>query len=480
MTKCAGRPDSQLSARPAPETGPVSLIHVMRNNFLKYLRFFISCLMILGGVGSIISGLSPMLGGILTIFGVMASLYSYYSTEFQNQDLKSLIETQALLFAQEGFGNVYSQEFLKKLMKTGTVKGGFSLLEKALDINPNDKDALMFFSSSLALQLSYHTWLGEDVKSPSDEFKKQFIIAKTLAQRGLKLYPKEHLFLDTLGILLDTKGDHEKARDVFRRSGRQRPDPYWRILVATSWHLSGEHRKALDELSKAQQEGAKENVLSFYYGRALNSIGKHKDAIVCLKSAVKERGYTPFILSELAQSYNATGKFFQSAKFGFILAMRTIIRHPKHGFQKLLKVICISMISVASFIGKICWRITQHIPILDRIHAHIMAPDQPEFAIGNLQMKFGNYKDAESYYRYCCDVLPNRTHSLNNLAICLASQGLKEEAIELSNRAVELDSKDEFIKFSNESIKSGLSGRIFDTNGNVIKDYVNQENNDLP
>jgi hypothetical protein len=116
---------------------------------IKMLRFVVSILFILGGVGSIIFGIYPITGSILTILGVIGAIFSYLSSESQNQQRDFLIDAQVTLFAQYGLGNIYIELFKKELLKTGSVNNGIRILKKALDINPNDVDALAYLTTYL-------------------------------------------------------------------------------------------------------------------------------------------------------------------------------------------------------------------------------------------------------------------------------------------------------------------------------------------
>ena len=434
---------------------------------IKGLRFIISLLFILGGVGSIAFGIHPIIASVLIILGVIGSIFSYLFSESQNQERDFLIEAQATLFAQHGLGNIYTQAFKKEFLRTGSVKNGIRLLKKALDVNPNDVDALAFLASSLAMHLSFLKWLGR--KIDSRKFTKAFIFAKTLAQRGRHLDPNNHVFLDVLGILFDIEGKHEEARKQFIKSSHLRNDPDWRLLMATSWHMSGDHHKALHELQLAERQGAAGWFFDFYYGRALNCVGNYIQALDYLKSAYNTHGNKPELLEELSQSYYYYGKFFPSAKYAFLTAMLVIPIYPGLGVHGLLKVISFVTIGLACFTSKTCWKVTKRIPLVRYLQLRFLPPDEPEFTLGYKLIAKGNYEAAEQKFRLSCNIIPNKAQSHANLALCLALQGRKDEALTEYDKCIQLKPKDEFYKFSREQVAAGKIKRILDRRGNVVR-----------
>lgn len=399
--------------------------------------------------------------------GILGSLFSLLTSESRNQELDYIVEAQATLLAQHGIGNVYTQAFKNELFKTGSVKRGLRLLEKALYVDPSDMDALSLISSSISLYLSLQQWVG--VTADSSNFKNTFSHAQNLAKRGVKLYPQNHTFWDTLGILSDLEGKHKKARQCFIRSGKLRNDPYWRLLLATSWHKSGENQRALLELKKAQSEKAEGWLLNFYFGRALNSVGDYIEAEKYLVLAFKERGFKPELIYEISQSYYLRGKFFTAAKYILKLSIRVVSIHWVRGFKYFFQAAARFGIGLACFIAKISWKVTCHIPFFRNLQSKILSPDEPEFTLANLFLEKGNFKEAEKNFRTCCEIIPTKAESYANLALCLALQGLKDEAIIECDRSIELNPKNELFKHTRQQIESGYMKRIVDQNGRVIR-----------
>lgn len=57
-------------------------------------------------------------------------------------------------------------------------------------------------------------------------------------------------------------------------------------------------------------------------------------------------------------------------------------------------------------------------------------------ALGNARFAVRDYGRAESAYRRASDLKPLDPESLNNLAVAVATQGRRAEAIGLANRAI--------------------------------------------
>ena len=440
---------------------------MMKFNLFRKPAFVISFLFILGGIGSLLFGIFPIVSSIFIILGIFASLFSLLTSESRNQELDYIVEAQATLMAQHGIGNVYTQAFKHELFKTGSVKNGLRLLEKALDVDPNDMDALSLMSSSISLYLSLQEWLR--VKKDSPYFKNTFSLAQNLAKRGNELYPKNHTFCDTLGILSDLDSNHKKARQYFIRSGKLRNDPYWRLLLATSWHKSGENQKAILELKKAENDNAEGWLFNFYYGRALNSVGNFVGAENYLLLAFRERGFRPELIYEISQSYYLRGKFFFAAKYLLILSLRVLSLHLVSGIKYFLQAASYIAIALACIIAKVSWKVVRHIPFFRDLQTKILSPDEPQFTLGNLLLEKGNFKEAERNFRSCCEIISTKAENHANLALCLALQGLKDEAIKACDKSIELNPKNELFKHTRQQIESGHMKRIVDQNGRVIR-----------
>jgi tetratricopeptide (TPR) repeat protein len=142
---------------------------------------------LVGGIGGIISGAYPWIGAAMTIIGVIGALIDRCSSEIRNKQIESLIDAQALLLANKGLGNLYTEAGKIELKKGGSK--AVENFQKALDINPDDKEALASLSAILALELSNQNWLHHGA---GKKYQTILSIAKSCALKGKQIAPKDH------------------------------------------------------------------------------------------------------------------------------------------------------------------------------------------------------------------------------------------------------------------------------------------------
>jgi hypothetical protein len=170
-----------------------------------HLSKFVALAIVIGGIGGIVSGEWPILGGILAVFGIIGALWDHFSSERQNLETEDFFEAQALLLAHKGIGNLYTEVGKLEWQKGGGNRA-VARFKKALKINPTDQEALVSIGIIFALELAYEKWLSRTNDNLSEE---KLSVAKACAIRGKALYPKSHEFCDILGIIYDTEGMHE-------------------------------------------------------------------------------------------------------------------------------------------------------------------------------------------------------------------------------------------------------------------------------
>lgn len=239
--------------------------------------------------------------------------------------------------------------------------------------------------------------------------------------------------------------------------------------MATSWHKSREHYKALNELKLAEREGASGWLFDFYYGRALNCVGDYIRSIIYLSTAFKERGNRPELLHELSQSYYLSGKMFVASKYVIMQALSVITLRPISFFSCFLKAISYIAIGLFCLAAKASWKVTRYIPLIRNLQIKFLSPDEPEFTLGNMLIEKGNYKSAEHNFRLSCKILPAKAENHANLALSLALQGLKDEALKECDKSIELSPKNEYFKHTRNQIISGNMKRIVDQHGKVLR-----------
>ena len=225
------------------------------------------------GVIGLFSPFSKVLSIFSAVLGTIISLYSL--SKSNEKEIQDKYCNQAI--AQEVYDrcgkNIYSEAIKRELYNEGSIKNTMSMLDDALSMNPNDKDAIVILGIFRALKLSFQQAHG---MTNHKGFLKNLSFTKKLIERGLDIHPNDSILHDVKGILLDIESKHEEAREEFTLSGKLGDNPYWHIHMATSWQMSGEYVNALEEVKKAISEGA-ENV-DFYYGSALQSMGNNNSS----------------------------------------------------------------------------------------------------------------------------------------------------------------------------------------------------------
>jgi tetratricopeptide (TPR) repeat protein len=392
---------------------------------------------LVGGVGGILSGEWPKIGAVMTVVGVLASLWEHYSSEARTQEVDDIFEAGALLLAKTGAGNVYSESARIQLNRGRTAKA-FEHLKKAHNLNPRDPEALASLTAFLAIQLAAEQWIG---RGDRPSFRNVISDVKALAKSGLEIAPENHVFHDSLGIILDVEGNHEDARKEFQKSGTLRSDPFWHLLMATSWGMSGQHDQGLAEVRRALEKGANSWTVDFYHGRALNLVGEYDEALVPLNKAIQVRKNHVQILSALADAYYFQGRFGKAAQcagrlcFVLLTCKRFSAALPcaKRAAHHLL------LHCVLGF-SKRVWPISSCVPFLMRLHLKVCSPAQPEDTLALTLIKRGHYRIAEAHLRAACKTLPHSAHLLANLASCLALQGKKSDALQTCEQALQVTS----------------------------------------
>ena len=392
----------------------------------------------LGGIGGIVSGEWPAVGAVMMVLGSIGALWDHFSSEIQSKEVESLFEAQAILLANKGIGNLYT-EAGKHELNNGLSNRAIERFQKALAVDANDKEALCLLGAMLAIELGSEQW--PKLKKEA-QFRGKIKIAKECAEKGKRMYPRDHRFYDVLGIIFDIEGDHENARAEFRQSGALRSDPFWHLLLATSWGMSGNDKEGLAEMRRAIKKGAKYWLVDFYYGRALGRYGDYDKALPELEKAFKARRWHVQVLREIADVHYFEGHFREAAKFAALCGIALLGRRPGSGIRQFGWAVHHILLYWTLGVSKMVRPISRRIPILNWVHLKLCPPDAPEAALAETLLQQGHYRFAEKHLRRACEVLPNSPWLLANLSTCLSIQGKKSEAIEICDRAIRLASRE--------------------------------------
>lgn len=400
------------------------------------LSRLIVLVMLVGGLGGIISRVWLVPGIILTALGVIGTLWRYLGSKAQERKSESLFDAQAALLAKKGIGNIYTEAGDLELNKGWFTKEAIERYQKALEIDPNDLQALRMLCIVFSLELGKCQRIGLERRP---EFAEMLATAKSYAARGKKVAPEDYSFYDTLGILYDIEGKHEEAREEFRKSGNLRTDPFWHCLMSTSWGMSGKLEEALRE-ARLAIESVVNGHSALYYGRALNSVREYEQALPWLKRVLKENRFDPHTLVALREAYFFLGKYWQAARyetrngFGMVLSGYSFssgLRHLGSAFRLYLT-------HRISRLSKGIWPLTRRHRLLRKVHLRFFSPDLPEKSLGPALLERGPYtRLAERHLRVACTIVPDSPENLCNLASCLAMKGDRAEAIRMCDRAIE-------------------------------------------
>ena len=286
----------------------------------------------------------------------------------------------------------------------------------------------------LGTELSQGQWLGDKEGSRS-QFKADR--ARAVALWGQRLYPHEPCFHGILGIIHDVEGNHEKARAEFRKSGALRPDPFWHLLMSTSWGMSGDFRASLAEVQIAINEGARYWLVDFYHGRALGRCGDYDQALPELEKALKDRRWQPQALGEMADVHYLQGRLGKAAKYAAACGFAAFMWSPLYGLRRFGAATHHISLHWVCGLSKRAWPISRYIPALSWLHLKVMPPSEPEATLAEMVFQMGHYSSAEKHARTACAAMPDSPRLLANLSICLSAEGKKSEAIRTCEMAIQ-------------------------------------------
>lgn len=370
--------------------------------------------------------------------------------------LSKILEAQNVLLASSGVGNVYMQIFKSELGQTGKSPNAIDLLKKAYSLNNNNLETITWLSGTLALWLSRTNWVRG--KAPENmQNNRDWRLAKEVAERGLRIDPKERRLMDALGILHDTAGDHELAREWFIRSSKWRDDPYWHFLVATSWGMSGKAAKAIGEIEQAIKEGASGWFTDVSYGDALQHGGQPHEALLRLAEARKARGMHPMNSYASMHARATIGCFSLYSIVDWLYLMVFLITTERwHSLGPVMRISFLLLFSTLSAFSRNIWFITCRNRVLAKIHYSVLPPDEVVFLHGTEQIQLGDYEAALNFFKICRSICPKSVQVLGNMAFCYAQLGDREKAIQLTNEALSIEPKNEILLWNRKQYESAV------------------------
>ena len=432
----------------------------MINRYLLTIIFVL--ITIAAGVGSIILEFHQIAGIILIVLGVAAAVFQIIASAMKNAERDQILEVQNTLLASAGVGNVPYKVFESQLQQSGKSKNAINYLKKAYSLNKDDVDVAKWLSSTLALRLAFIGWArGTPLVNMKSNAEWKF--AMEVAEHGLKLNPQERMFMDTLGILYDVSGDHELARKWFLQSSKLREDPYWHLLMATSWGMSGNISKGISEIEQAIKEGAKGWVVNSSYGMALEEGGRPSEALYQLAQAKKVIGmrgmhYVYRLASLHAQYTLAQFSYNSIIDWSYSMAF-LIMTDGWHLLKQVIPITLSLLLSIRFAFSRSLWTITAKNHALAKMHYRLYAPDGPAFFRGCQKLQQKDYTTALNFFQVCLSICPDSVRVLTSLSFCYALLGDRMHAIQVTDRALSIEPNNPLLIWNREQFASAVELR---------------------
>ncbi|MBU1274208.1 MAG: tetratricopeptide repeat protein [Proteobacteria bacterium] len=397
---------------------------------------------IAGVAGWFLLSFSFVAGILLIIFGVITSVISILGTYVQDKQIQGIKFTQAVLFHKAGMGNIFKIQLDHEITRKGASNNVIKLLELALIVDPEDVDVMEELSAALALYISYCHFLNNKL---SDKQLQEIRRVKQLCIAAKKRNPNSSMFYATVGMIWDIEDKHEEARKWFRKLGKLKADPYWRLYISTSWLLSGNYKEALIEMELAIKEGTKGGMVDFYYARSLEACGQYEKSLLFYESAIKIEVNNDQLYSNYASALHMTGNFLAASTYFMSLAFRMIFFRSKKSIYFFIRAVHLFFLGGLLNTSRAVWKITKFVPIINRFHVWLINPSEPYKTLLALRIEKGYVGEAEVLARKRLAILPKSPYAMSDLAVCAAHNGDTELAYSLLNKAIEL--KPNYIAF---------------------------------
>jgi tetratricopeptide (TPR) repeat protein len=413
----------------------------------KLLKLFAVAVIILSGVGGLLTGIYPLLGTSLVIIGIASSVYTHISSERRNNYLEQVMEAQNRLLSRSGVGSPYTEMVMAEFKSKGSCPQSINLLKKALQANPDDLKALNLYTGIMTLNFSMRQWVkGVSYGPENKEWQNVF----ELTERARDKHPDNFSLLATMGMLLDIAGKHEDARRMFRESGKMRTDPLWHIHVATSYGMSGRPDLALKEIQTAVKEGAHGWIAEYPLAEINFSLGNYDEAIMHSRKAIALGGKIPQLHSIEARSLFACGRLVASAVSKVRLAWVLRLLNTKRSFLLIFAALGHLFIMILVIFSKKIWPITSRIPLLNKFQYKHLPPIEPESTIVSTLVQRRHFKKAIELLEKCKTISPRDVGVLRKLAFCYAHYGRMDEAVKTIDEALQLLPDDQILLHDRE------------------------------
>ncbi len=419
--------------------------------------FLLSALAIVGGVGGIIFGLHPVLGILLTSAGLLGTIFGIWSSEQQSAENQQQFDTLARLIQTDALPDFPVAVIASKLKRTTSRSGLIKNLLTNLQSQPGDTESLVMLLVCLALDRSFRQWATKS--GPIEPFD-QVVQLRQLILLALKGPARKHATLfAAIGILRDVQGKHVIAQRWFRRTGRLRPDPYWRLLLSTSYGMSGNHAEAVRQMEMAIQQGAKGWLVDDYLGRSLLHLGKYEQAAFYLEKAYSVRGNSPQLLGDLQDVHYRLGEFATSARYQFVLSALLFLYFPMEAALHFAQASVHLLTAILCKASKALWNVSKRIHWLAEIHVKCLPPDELHSTLGEILAAEGHYEMAKVHLEKALAIRADNVCNLVNLGVCWAHLNEFPKAIGLCDQVLKIDPDNLIAKRNRFLYQTGSVGK---------------------
>jgi|GEM_PF-4820977 tetratricopeptide (TPR) repeat protein len=419
---------------------------------------------IIPGLASFVSKFNETLGIVLCSLGILGTIIHTISLELNKRYSEKQIEQQNIILASNGLGNVYQQLFEEELKTKGKSSHAMEYLLKAHKIDPTNIEVIKYLSSLIALRFSFARIRNQSIKSD-----KEWQFAVKIAKTGLKKDSKNFHLMDTLGILNDVAGEHQLARKWFYKSAKYRKDPFWRIMIATSWFMSAEPTKALDEILILVEAGYDHWWVDLNYAMALLLTGEPNESMIYLERAKQKRGWHPSISEYLIDARCFLGKFTIKSFFDlYYLFTLYIFCQPKLAFRLMLKELQMIHNTIVSSTLVFLNKISNKFIYLQLFYGELYFLVSVPCRIGLHYLEQKQYQLAQNFFESCKNIYPKSIPIIISLSAAYALNQNRNKAISLLEYGLLLDPTNKILKWNLNSLHSGATINL------VFKfDYMN-------
>lgn len=330
--------------------------------------------------GGVLIDKIPTLGWPLSVFGAIGAIYMYWSSEKSKKDSDDLFEATSQLLINSGNGNPYTQLVMNKLSTPGGYAEAAYDLEKALEADPNDPDALALYAQIGAIHYSLRVLVAAPIKSGKFPDPKKI---EGVIERGLKTGSRLAEFYCARGIMLDVVGRGAEARHYFFEGEQLQPGWRWRLYTCTSFGIEGDFASALAEIEQARRDGGSGYLVDFHHGRCLAALGEFQEALKMFRRVKRHRGLFYQLAIAMQEAHYFEWQPFRSAYYDFRAAFFAVYYSRSKALDHVSKSVVHCIIPVVLFVGQKITLLATRAPVLRRTKlSTLCALDEPYASLG--------------------------------------------------------------------------------------------------